>query len=82
MRKIHLAAIYSVIEDWGQREPARKAEESRQTSGTVEATVFHKTVDYPDEYSHRFQVTLDDGIWVTVWQDQVRQAPNYGKFRA
>jgi len=33
----------------------------RGRTGTVEATVFQKMVDYPDEYPHGFHVTLDDG---------------------
>jgi len=43
----------------------------RGQTGTVEAAVFQKTVDYPDEYAHGFHVTLDDGTWVMVRQDQV-----------
>lgn len=43
-------------------------------TGTVEATVFQKTVDYPDELAHGYHVTLDDGTWVTVRVDQVRAA--------
>ena len=39
-------------------------------TGTVEATVFQTTVDYPDEYAHGFHVTLDDGTWVSVRQEQ------------
>ena len=35
-------------------------------TGTVEATVFQNTVDYPDELAHGYHVTLDDGTWVTV----------------
>lgn len=31
-------------------------------AGTVEATVFQKTVDYPDDYAHGFPATLDDGL--------------------
>lgn len=41
--------------------------------GTVESTVFQKTVDYPDELAHGFQVALDDGTWVTVKREQVRR---------
>ena len=36
----------------------------RGQTETVEATVFQKTVDYPDEYPHGFHVTLDDGTLV------------------
>ena len=41
--------------------------------GTVESTVFQKTVDYPYELAHGFQVALDDGTWVTVKREQVRR---------
>ena len=44
-----------------------------QWTGTVEATVFQKTVNYPDEYHHGFHVTLDDGTWVTVRREQVER---------
>ena len=40
-------------------------------SGTVEANVYQRTVDYPDEYAQGFQITLDDETWVTVRWDQV-----------
>jgi len=40
-------------------------------TGTVEATVFQKTVD-TDDPVHAFQITLDDGTWVTVSADQVK----------
>ena len=40
-------------------------------TGTVEATVFQNTVDYPDGYAHAFHATLDYGTWVTVKQEQV-----------
>ena len=43
----------------------------RGLTGTVDSAVFQKTVDYPDELAHGFHVTLDDGTWVTVRQDQV-----------
>ena len=43
----------------------------RGRNGTVEAQVFQKTVDYPNEHAHGYQVTLDDGTWVTVRRDQV-----------
>lgn len=43
----------------------------RGLTGTVEATVFQKSVDYPDDYAMGFQVTLDDGTWVTEKQEQV-----------
>ncbi len=41
----------------------------RGKTGTVVETVFQKTVDYPDELHHGYQVILDDGAWVTVRQD-------------
>ena len=34
-------------------------------TGTVEATVFQKTID-SNELSHAFHITLDDGSWVTI----------------
>jgi len=37
----------------------------------VEAAVFQKTVDYPDELDYGIHVTLDDGAWVTVRKEQV-----------
>ena len=43
----------------------------RGQTGTVEATVFQKTVDYPDDLAHGFHVASDDGAWVTVRADQV-----------
>lgn len=47
----------------------------RGRTGTVEAQVFQKTVDYPDELAHAFHITLDDGTWVTVRRDQVATLP-------
>ena len=43
----------------------------RVRTGTVEAQEIQKTVDFPNELGHGFKVTLDDGMWVTVRQDQV-----------
>ena len=40
-------------------------------NGTVDANVFQRTVDHPDEYAHGFHVVLDGGTWVTVRRDQV-----------
>jgi len=40
----------------------------------MEATVFQKTVDHPNEYGHGFHVALDDGTWVIVRRDQVKSA--------
>ena len=45
----------------------------RGKSGIVEAAVFQKTVDFPDESAHGFHVSLDDGAWVTVRREQVAQ---------
>ena len=41
-------------------------------AGTVEANVFQKSVDYPEEFAMGCQVVLDDGRWVTVKRDQVK----------
>ena len=46
----------------------------RGQTGTVEAAVFQKTVDYPDDYAMGFHITLDDGTWVTVRVEQVEFA--------
>ena len=35
-------------------------------TGTVEANVFQKTVDYPDDFAHGYRVTLDDVTWVKL----------------
>ena len=48
----------------------------RGRTGTVEAMVFQRTVDYPDDLARGFQVTLDDGTWVTVRRDQVKMRPS------
>ena len=40
-------------------------------TGTVEANVFQRTVDYPDEFAAGFHLVLDDGEWVTVRVEQV-----------
>ena len=39
--------------------------------GTVEANVYQKTVDYPDDLSNGFQIMLDPEELVTVRWDQV-----------
>ncbi len=44
----------------------------RGRTGTAEAKVFQKSVDFPDEPAHGFHVTLDDGAWVTVRWDHAR----------
>ena len=40
-------------------------------TGTVDANVFQRTADYPEEYAEGFHVALDDGKVVTVRRDQV-----------
>ena len=39
--------------------------------GTVEANVYQKTVDYPDEWANGYHVMLDTEELVTVGWDQV-----------
>jgi hypothetical protein len=39
--------------------------------GTVDANVFQRTVDYPEEYAMGSHLVLDDGTVVTVRRDQV-----------
>ena len=39
--------------------------------GTVEANVYQKTADYPDEFSNGYHVMLDTEELVTVRWDQV-----------
>ena len=39
--------------------------------GTVEANVYQKTVDYPDEWANGYHVMLDSDEIVTVRWDQV-----------
>ena len=41
------------------------------TAGTVDANVFQRTVDYPDEFAAGVHLVLDDESWVTVRRDQV-----------
>ena len=48
----------------------------RGQTGTVDATVFGKSVDYPDDYAMGFQVTLDDGTWVTLRRERVGKLPS------
>ncbi len=43
--------------------------------GTVEANVYQKTADYPNELSEGFHVMLDTEELVTVRWDQVEAAP-------
>ena len=48
--------------------------------GTVDANVFQRTVDYPEEFAAGFHLTLDDDMRVTVRWDQVRiTGPTYGQ---
>ena len=42
--------------------------------GTIEANVYQKTVDYPDEWANGYHVMLDTGELVTVRWDQVEAA--------
>ena len=49
-------------------------------TGTVEANVFQRTVDYPEEFAMGLHLVLDDGAWITVRRDQVRvSGPSYGQ---
>ena len=41
------------------------------STGTVDANVFLRTVDYQDEFGAGFHLVMDDGESVTVRQDQV-----------
>ena len=45
-------------------------------SGTVEANVYQKTVDYPDEWANGYHVMLDSEKLVTVRWDQVVACPD------
>ena len=40
-------------------------------TGTVDANVFQRTVDYPEEFAAGFHLVLDDETWVTVRRAQV-----------
>ena len=40
-------------------------------AGSVDANVFQRTVDYPEEFAEGFHLVLDDGEWVTVRRDQL-----------
>lgn len=40
-------------------------------AATVEANVYQKSVDYPDEYGTCYHLTLADGSWATVRAQQV-----------
>ena len=46
----------------------------RGKTGTVDSTVFQKTVDYPSELHHGYHLYLDDAGVVTVRRDQVQLA--------
>ena len=39
--------------------------------GTVDSVVCQKSYDYPDEVEPGYQITLEDGMWVTLRWDQV-----------
>ena len=39
--------------------------------GTVDSVVCQKSYDYPDEVSPGYQITLEDGKWVSLRWDQV-----------
>ncbi len=41
--------------------------------GTIEANVYQRTVDYPDEWANGFHVMLDSGVLVTVRWEQVER---------
>ena len=43
--------------------------------GTVEANVYQKTVDYPEELANGYHIMLDTEKLVTVRWDQVEPAP-------
>ena len=42
----------------------------------MDANVFQRTVDFPDEFAAGFHLELDDGTWVTVKKDQVTADPH------
>ena len=44
--------------------------------GTVEANVYQKTVDYPEEWANAYHVMLDSEKLVTVRLDQVVSCPH------
>ena len=39
--------------------------------GTVDSVVFQTSYDFPDERNPGYQITLEDGRWVTLRWDQV-----------
>ena len=39
--------------------------------GTVDSVVCQKSYDYPEEVEPGYQLTLEDGKWVTLRWDQV-----------
>ena len=49
--------------------------------GTVEANVYQKTVDYPDEWANGFHVMLDTGKLVTVRCDQVETLADQSRLK-
>ena len=44
-------------------------------AGTVDANVFQRTVDYPDEFAAGFHLVLNDETAVIVRWDQVKVVP-------
>ena len=65
---MRLALTSSRVDPW-DKDP--ESGSHRGGTGTVEAQVFQKTVDFPNEYAHGFHINLDDRTWVTVRRDQV-----------
>ena len=45
--------------------------------GTVEANVYQRTVDYPDDWANGYHVMLDTEELITVRMDQVKAAPGH-----
>ena len=44
--------------------------------GTIEANVYQKTVDNPDEWANGYHVMLDTEELTTVWWDHVVSCPH------
>ena len=47
--------------------------------GVVDANVFQRTVDYPEEFAAGFHLVLDDEAWVTVMVETM--STNWGEMR-
>ena len=45
--------------------------------GTVEANVYQRTVDYPDDWANGYHVMLDTEELITVRMDKVKAAPGH-----